>query len=210
MKVAVQAAINSNPAGERVKNHLLTACAVMLLTAVTQTAQAYFTCQVDSLTGYTEHIDNQAYTATYAELSLVENWFEGQKKVLVRLAGGPTDQGGVTLWDIALKVGEKVAVLGFVKARDINRGYLTINPLHLFHQRPDDGGYTNGQLFSRRVVTADQLGRLVKGLTGRKLADACPYDEMPDVRRKEPTPQGGQTGPTPVVTAATGGPDAGT
>jgi hypothetical protein len=151
--------------------------------------------RVESLTGYIERLGNDDVGVTYAKLALVEDWYQADPAPEVRLSGGPQDDGSLALWEVGLKVDEIVAVVGLVKPSDANQGYYGLNTLHLFRQGKD-GGLNNGQLFTDRVVNAQQLKAWVKGLTGKRLGDACPYDHRPPTPRA-PTPP--STPPQPFV-----------
>jgi hypothetical protein len=138
---------------------------------------------VTGLINYTEERSSRAGARgayTYVELELLDPWYKAQKRVVARIPGGRSPSGeGTIMWFIGLKVGEQVGLL-LGDARADNRGYYDIRELGLFRER-QDGGYTNGQLFTQRHVDADELGRLVKGLAGGGVKDPCPYDEAPDI-----------------------------
>jgi hypothetical protein len=67
----------------------------------------------------------------------------------------------------------------------------------VFNQRAD-GGYSNGELFTKRFVDAAMLGKLIAGLWGT--TGPCPYDEKPDFGQVTPVtpamPPDGGHGPT--------------
>lgn len=136
---------------------------------------------VESLTGYTEDsvsTPGERQAVTYVKLVLAEGWYQAESRPEARIAGGPTDDGKQVMWSVGLKVGETVGLL-LGDARADNRGFYDLLPLGVFGQRAD-GGYTNGQLFTKQRVDARELGNLVKGLAGEALGDPCPYDEQPD------------------------------
>ena len=160
--------------------------------------------EVTALTAYLEQVGGEEVAATYVELTRLQNFHQAEKKVVARIGGGPASDGNLEAWSVPLVVGERIAVLGVVKPGAWNLGYPTLDPVHVFHERPD-GSYTNGALFARRKVDADALGELVAGLADGELNDPCPYDVEPDGigYRREPQPNvrlpGEDDGSTPSL-----------
>lgn len=155
---------------------------------------------VDSLTLYREELFDKPGewgTHLYVELTLLDPWYMAEKHPVARIAGsgGPD---GVAASFVDLKIGEPVGLF-LTDPKPYNRGYNDLHVLGTFNQR-EDGGYTNGQLFTQRVVDDHELGRLVKGLAGGDPYDACPYDEAPDLgTNTPPTPTDpNETPPTDV------------
>jgi hypothetical protein len=115
---------------------------------------------------------------TYVELERLEGWFgPSEGPTVARITGGP-HPGGDGGWRFNLELGQTVGLLLKVP-RERNNNYPGLDWLGTFYQK-EDGGYTNGQLFTTRVVDAEELGRLVKQLHGGTLDDPCPINEAPD------------------------------
>lgn len=111
---------------------------------------------------------------THVTLQLEEPWFAAEELLVVRISGGLLTNGIFAVPRVPLKIAERLGAL-FTTASD-NRGYLSLLEQNVFHQTPD-GGLSNGELFTHRVVREDDLGNMV-----RRIADAmdCSYDEQPD------------------------------
>jgi len=112
---------------------------------------------------------------TYVTLQLEEPWFAAEELLVVRISGGLLPNGIFAVPRVPLKmIAERLGAL-FTTSSD-NRGYLSLLEQNVFHQTPD-GGLSNGELFTHRVVREDDLGNMV-----RRIADAmdCSYDEQPD------------------------------
>jgi hypothetical protein len=117
---------------------------------------------------------------TYVELSLVEGWYKAEAHPVARIIGGPFPGGDIGGFRISLSVGETVGLL-FTAPRSGNRNYYDLDE-HGTFVKGKNGGYTNGMLYTKRVVSAKELGASVKALAGGTLEDPCPkpYDERPD------------------------------
>jgi hypothetical protein len=159
---------------------------------------------VDALTSYVE----AGVPYTYVELTLLEPWYKAEQHPIARIPGGTLPDGSIQRWFVALKVGDPVGLLIAADNNRNNRGYYGLDATGVFNRRPD-GGYSNGQLFTQRLVDSTELGNMVKGLAGGNLGDSCPYDEQPDT--------GGTTAPVdtdhdglPKVETPLAGVDAGT
>jgi hypothetical protein len=167
---------------------------------------------VEALTGfYEEYVSEPGRFGgvTYVQLALVDAWFMAEQIPVARIRGGPGPNGGGAGWDFTLTVGETIGLL-LTDARPENRGYYGLFELGVFKRR-EDGGYSNGQLFTQRVVDEQELGRLVKGLAGGAKEDPCPYDEAPDVYAVPPTPTNpNEDQPTDVPQPSRSAADAGT
>jgi hypothetical protein len=113
---------------------------------------------------------------TYVTLRLEKPWFDAEERPVARISGGPLPDGTFAVPRVALMVAERLGVLFTRTSGNENRGYLTLLEQAVFHQTPD-GGLSNGELFTRRLVREDELGNMV-----RRIAEAkdCSYDEQPD------------------------------
>lgn len=136
--------------------------------------------EVTALTAYLERVGNEEIPATYVELTRLKNFHDADEKIVARIGGGPLRNGDVAAWNLALELHEPVVVLGVVKPGAWNLGYPALDPTHVFRRRAG-GGYTNGALFTKRVIEAEEMGELVAGLAGEPMDQACPYDVEPDV-----------------------------
>jgi hypothetical protein len=135
--------------------------------------------QVEALHGATELTAEGVPDAfTYVQLRLVTSWGNGAPQApIARIGGGPLPNGITKGWEVALTQGEIVGLLLEAPTKE-NGNYYHLHQLGVF--REQDGGYTNGQLFTENKATRDRLGQLVSGLVGRQ---DCPFDEKPDYGR---------------------------
>jgi hypothetical protein len=135
---------------------------------------------VESITGFTEkdlhNPESNKKGFTYVSLSLVDPWFQAEKRVTARIFGGPFPSGDVGGWDVDLKVGQQVGLL-FTKPTPENHGHPYLSSHGTFLLR-EDGGYSNGELFTKRRVDAKELGELARAMATSD--DACARDEAPD------------------------------
>jgi len=115
---------------------------------------------------------------TYVELALVDGWWSAEQSPVARVLGGPWPSGDSGGWHVSLAVGERVGLL-LVNPVAENRGHHDLHNLGVFNA-PENGGYSNGQLFKDRRVGAGELGELIEGLAGEDLEADCPYDELPE------------------------------
>ena len=117
---------------------------------------------------------------TYVALSLVTGWYKAEENTVARILGGPFPSGQIGGWTIDLAVGDTVGLL-FTAPTPGNAGYPDLDE-HGTFKKAKNGGYTNGMLYTKRVVSADELGASVKALAGATLDAPCPspYDERPD------------------------------
>jgi hypothetical protein len=142
---------------------------------------------VDALIGRTEDdLGNPGDRAgfTYVQLSLITGWFRAEEHPIARILGGPFPGGDVGGWDIDLAVGEMVGLM-FLAPTPRNRDYLGLDKHGTFVKVKDGaakGGFSNGMNYTRRRVSAEELGESVKALAGGTLKDPClpPYNERPD------------------------------
>lgn len=135
--------------------------------------------RVERLTGVTEEDlwnPGQINGFTYVELSLVDGWHKAEAKPVARILGGPWPDGRVGGWNIQLEVGEVVGLLLLRKAPE-NRGYPGIHELGLF-KRGANGGFSNGQLFTRSAADEGQLGELVTAFSGESIDAPCPANDV--------------------------------
>jgi hypothetical protein len=137
--------------------------------------------RVESLTGVLEDVGEEAQGIrkpfTYVELSLLDAWYNVEHDTVARISGGPLGDGSTAAWRVSLKVGETVGLL--LMQAPFNGGHYDLNPQGMFHER-DDGGYSNGVLFTSRVVSAAELGTMVSATARAPESDPCPFDEQPD------------------------------
>jgi hypothetical protein len=120
---------------------------------------------------------------TYVSLTLLDAWSPGAPaKPMARILGGPRCGGTYGGWSVSLKVGETVGIL-LVSPVAEDRNYYSLHRVGVFNQRAD-GGYSNGELFTKRFVDAAMLGQLIAGLWGT--TGPCPYDEEPDFGQVSP------------------------
>lgn len=155
--------------------------------------------RVKSITGYTEELlelPGNFDGFTYVELELVADWSGASPaNPLMRITGGPKAADITRLWTIQLKVGEIVGLL-VEASRAENRGFPGIHPLSLFRQKPD-GGYSNGQLFTKQPVALDTVGHTIQNLLN--LGPACAgQDVLPDMDGL-PSSAAPQAAPPPVA-----------
>jgi len=170
-----------------------------LLKVHTAGAGAY---RVKSITGYTEELldlPGNFDGFTYVELDLVADWSGvSPANPIVRISGGPKTADITKLWTIGLKVGEVVGLLIW-PANPGNRGFPGIAPRALFREKPD-GGYSNGELFTKQPVALDAIGHTVQNLVN--LGPACEsQDVLPDLDGARPG-AAPPAGPPPVPTPA--------
>jgi len=116
----------------------------------------------------------------------VDEWFDAPKHPVARIVGGPYPGGDVGGWDVTLKVGEAVGLF-LAEPRERNRDYYGLDELGVFYE-DDEGGYSNGMLFTKRHVDANELADLVKGLAGESLDAQCPYNEASDLSAPSQSP----------------------
>lgn len=167
-----------------------------LLKFHTAGAAAY---RVTAITGYTEELldfPGNFDGFTYVELELVADWSGASPpNPVVRITGGPKTADITKLWPISLKVGETVGMLLDAPTAQ-SRGFLGIHPLAVFRQKAD-GGYSNGQLFTKQGAALDAIGHAVQNLVNLG-ADCATQDVLPDLDWVTPVTKA--TGATPVTT----------
>jgi hypothetical protein len=159
--------------------------------------------RVKAITGYTEELldlPGNFDGFTYVELELVADW-SGASPVnpVVRITGGPKTAKITQGWLVSLKVGEVVGVL-LEASNARNRGFLGMHPLAVFRQKAD-GGYSNGQLFTKQASTLDAIGHAVQNLVSRG-ADCARQDVLPDLDGLSPVAKATPVGPP--IAAPTG------
>jgi hypothetical protein len=124
---------------------------------------------------------------TYVELELVADWSGASPaNPVVRITGGPKNADLTELWTIRLKVGEVVGLL-ITPASAANRGFSGLDPARVFRQK-SDGGYSNGQLFTKQALALDTIGHTVQRLVN--LGTACSQQDV--VTDLDGPPPGGE------------------
>jgi hypothetical protein len=138
--------------------------------------------RVKAITGYTEELldlPGKFDGFTYVELELVADWSgSSPPNPVVRITGGPKTAAVTRVWLVSLKVGEVVGLLLEGPSAG-NRGFMGMHPLTVFRQKPD-GGYSNGQLFTKQAAALDTIGHAVESLV-RPGADCVQQDVLPDL-----------------------------
>jgi len=144
--------------------------------------------RVETLTGYYEEdlwTPGSSAPFTYVELALLESWHGADGDAVARITGGPLPSCSTALWRVSLEVGEVVGVL-LSKRIPENRDHYGLSAQGTFKQT-QDGGYSNGVLFTREAIGADELGEMIEAIAESDPSEPCPHDAVPEGYRPPDT-----------------------
>ena len=123
--------------------------------------------------------EERLFAFAYVKLSLRRGWFNAESDAVARVQGHVLASASYfSSFQGDLGVGEVVGVL-LSNGAGWNRDYFGLHNLGIFDPR-EGGGYSNGQLFTRTRVGADELGDMITAIAASDPSGPCPHDARPD------------------------------